>query len=560
MAYCSKCGAELNDGAKFCSNCGNSIDGGNVQSSNSIDKGVNNSQKKSKTIPVLVIILVLLLLGGLGWHYSNNRGNKYSLEKLALVTNGMDKIANFHEGLAFFLSDIFYNDGMAMVRKNGKYGFIDKEGKEIISCKYDEAIGFNEGLAVVKKDGKYGFLDKKGKEVIPFIYSSANAFSNGLSAVGKDGKYGFINKKGETIIPFVFDYAESFNGESTIASKGDKSVIINKEGKIVKEFESGYLRDFSEGLAIYEKDENDELRYGYVDEKGNLIIPRKFYSLRGIYGIFEDGFASVYKYAEGKFGVIDKSGKEVLPFKFESDILYSEELFLVYNNGKAGYYDTNGKCVIPCEYETATPFYEGLAAVEKGGLWGFIDKSGKMLINPVFDDVNSFSDGLAVVKKNDKYGIVDKNGKSTFSPQELEKLNIQKEETIEKEEEQYEEESMEYEEESNSKQVDITPILYECQNEITAIQREIEEACRTFVVLGSQDVDMYKYTQMKSTFLDGVSDLERQADRAFDKCARELKEAGYPDAVDKINEEKRQFHSAIYSLTTRATQQSDMSY
>ena len=154
MAYCSKCGAELNDGAKFCSNCGNSIDGGNVQSSNSIDKGVNNSQKKSKTIPVLVIILVLLLLGGLGWHYSNNRGNKYSLEKLALVTNGMDKIANFHEGLAFFeknkklgvinkmgdiiveptydtqfiLSDIFYNDGMAMVRKNGKYGFIDKDG------------------------------------------------------------------------------------------------------------------------------------------------------------------------------------------------------------------------------------------------------------------------------------------------------------------------------------------------------------------------------------------------------------------------------------------------
>ena len=35
----------------------------------------------------------------------------------------------------------------------------------------------------------------------------------------------------------------------------------------------------------------------------------------------------------------------------------------------------------------------------------------------------------------------------------------------------------------------------------------------------------------------------------------------YPGVnVDKINEEKRQFHSAIYSLTTRATQQTDMSY
>jgi len=114
--------------------------------------------------------------------------------------------------------------------------------------------------------------------------------------------------------------------------------------------------------------------------------------------------------------------------------------------------------------------------------------------------------------------------------------------------------------ESVTQQVDIMPILNECQNEITAIQREIEEACRTFVVLGSQDVDMYKYTQMKSTFLNGVSDLERKADKAFNKCARELQEAGYPDAVEKVNEEKRQFHSAIYELTTRTTQQTDMSY
>ena len=114
--------------------------------------------------------------------------------------------------------------------------------------------------------------------------------------------------------------------------------------------------------------------------------------------------------------------------------------------------------------------------------------------------------------------------------------------------------------ETVSQQVDIMPILNECQNEITSIQREIEEVCRTFAVLGSQDVDMYKYTQMKSTFLNGVSDLEGKADRAFDKCARELQEAGYPDAVAKVNEEKRQFHSAIYELTTRVSQQTDSSY
>ena len=134
--------------------------------------------------------------------------------------------------------------------------------------------------------------------------------------------------------------------------------------------------------------------------------------------------------------------------------------------------------------------------------------------------------------------------------------------TIAESSEPYYSESSSYDREYSNdiEQVDISPILYECQNEITAIQREIEDVCRTFVVLGSQDVDMYKYTQMKSTFLNGVSDLQRKADKAFDKCARELQEAGYSDAVAKVNEEKRQFHSAIYELTTRATQQTDMSY
>ena len=57
-----------------------------------------------------------------------------------------------------------------MVEKNGKRGYIDKTGSEVVPCKYDKAFGFSEGLAKVKKSGKYGFIDKTGREVVPFIY------------------------------------------------------------------------------------------------------------------------------------------------------------------------------------------------------------------------------------------------------------------------------------------------------------------------------------------------------------------------------------------------------
>ncbi|MBK7505882.1 MAG: WG repeat-containing protein [Bacteroidetes bacterium] len=35
---------------------------------------------------------------------------------------------------------------------------------------YDDVFGFSEGLACVKKNDKYGFIDKTSKEVIPLIY------------------------------------------------------------------------------------------------------------------------------------------------------------------------------------------------------------------------------------------------------------------------------------------------------------------------------------------------------------------------------------------------------
>lgn len=107
---------------------------------------------------------------------------------------------------------------------------------------------------------------------------------------------------------------------------------------------------------------------------------------------------------------------------------------------------------------------------------------------------------------------------------------------------------------------DIQPILLECQSEITTCQREIESLCRTYAALASQDIDMFKQAQMKSTFLNGVSDWVEKADRAYNRCAKKLKSAGYTNAESLIKEEKRNFHSAIYEIKSRAIQQVEMGY
>ena len=89
-----------------------------------------------------------------------------------------------------------YSEGLASVEINGKCGFIDKSGTEVIPCKYDNAVPFNEGLASVELNGKFGFVDKSGTLVIPCKYDVASSFDNGRAKVYLNGKQGYVNKSG----------------------------------------------------------------------------------------------------------------------------------------------------------------------------------------------------------------------------------------------------------------------------------------------------------------------------------------------------------------------------
>ena len=68
-----------------------------------------------------------------------------------------------------------------------------------IDYQYDEAGAFYDGLAVAKKDGKWGFIDKNGTPVIDFQYESCQAFSNGLAKVMTSCMIQYIDKKGTVI-------------------------------------------------------------------------------------------------------------------------------------------------------------------------------------------------------------------------------------------------------------------------------------------------------------------------------------------------------------------------
>ena len=61
--------------------------------------------------------------------------------------------------------DFVFDSDLIKIKRDGKYGYIDNKGKEVVKCKYDDALGFSDGLSAVKLNGYWGYVDRKGNEI-----------------------------------------------------------------------------------------------------------------------------------------------------------------------------------------------------------------------------------------------------------------------------------------------------------------------------------------------------------------------------------------------------------
>lgn len=98
-------------------------------------------------------------------------------EKGNLLTSKKYKHRNSYPSMNSLFDDMW---GLRLrmqvvVNHDDLYGFINREGEEVIPCKFRAAENFSPitNLAiVVNKDGKYGAIDTTGKLIIPFIYDA----------------------------------------------------------------------------------------------------------------------------------------------------------------------------------------------------------------------------------------------------------------------------------------------------------------------------------------------------------------------------------------------------
>ncbi len=283
--------------------------------------------------------------------------------------------------------------GLRLVMKNQLCGYINEENKSVIDPVYAQAEPFANDLACVKNiEGKWGFIDKTGKTVIPFTYEQANSFSDSLALVKKDGLYGYIDSKNQTIIPFVYEEAYPFSEGLACVMTDELYGYIDKSGNQVTPAKFTLAFDFCEGGAVVKT----ETGYGLIDSSGVYLLTPTWEHLSPY---LQEGFLKANK--AGKTALIDTNGRMRTEYLYDDIGSLAEGLMPASLNGKYGYIDKDGKTVIPHEWDFAGAFCEGFAPVAKEGLYGYIDAQGKLVTKLMYADAITVKEGFASVQTED---------------------------------------------------------------------------------------------------------------------------------------------------------------
>ena len=300
-----------------------------------------------------------------------------------------------------------YEEGLACVHLNGKYGFVDLNGEEIIPLIYDYADDFREGLALVEVNNEYGFIDKEGKVVIPFRnHEWCKGFSEGLASFRVSGKYGFINKKGKWEIVTMFDNAEQFEQGVSIASIDNKYGVIDKKGKTIIPFKyeymrRGYNRNFFE-VKLHNK-------YGIINGNGDIIIPIKYDYIDHHINLDSDTSKMLISVGRNhKYGFVDKIGKEVIPLLYDSVDDFEHGLAVVEVNTKYGVIDEKGSLVVPLIYDLILNYHSNFAVL-LNGKWGAITPDGAICIPIKYENLSFIDKNLVQAVYGNKLGYIDSN-------------------------------------------------------------------------------------------------------------------------------------------------------
>lgn len=269
----------------------------------------------------------------------------------------------------------------AVMREDGKWGYINPYGTKSLNYVYSDAKSFGDcELVAVKavdsetKNEEYRLIDNAGSlkaiDISNRNIEDCGTVVSDKIAVKYGGKYHYCNKDLDEMFG-SYDYAGAFYCGVAAVEENGKWYVINEEGKKVSDNEYEDIKLDERGIAF----------------KNNVAFAKK----------------------NGSYILIDTSGNQVGSGKWDdADTFSSDQPAAVKKGNSWGYVDTQGNEVVACQYESAKSFANGFAAIQKNNKWGYICIDDYSVVIPCeYEGANDFNDcGSTFVFNGTKWTLI----------------------------------------------------------------------------------------------------------------------------------------------------------
>lgn len=238
-------------------------------------------------MPSVVLLVVMVVAVGLHVVF---RRRKWLLETvLVAIPFVLSSIVT----IIYYTSDYvgIYRDGRCIIEKRGGEGVLNRWGREVIPCIYDNLTraDFGEGqVYYARLEGKEGVIDARGGMIVPCEYDYVKKYlMTGLLLVEQEGKLGLLRLDGREVLPCEYDNFTPWGKDGLLKTvRGELKGLVSKEGEVVlpciylfaKRDETG-LTKINDGGWV---DKDNKIRGGYwgiIDEEGLMVLPCRYEKL-----------------------------------------------------------------------------------------------------------------------------------------------------------------------------------------------------------------------------------------------------------------------------------------
>lgn len=376
-------------------------------------------------------------------HVNGTYKTKVINEKNQEIITGyetIESIQNYNDN-----KELWYEENVLRVKKDGKFGLVNLDGTEILACEYDSVVALKgvKNSLVVKKDGKVGLVNIDGSIIVPVQYEDivalTNDYQNGYIVKGLDGKFGIIKSDAQVALECKYEDIKNIRDNNMYVVKLDgKWKVLAEDGTVYLEDKVASAVSMNNGNVVIKENGKFGILNVYTDSK----VPSEYEEL--VY-MFEDKYIAK---KDGKFGVINTNNEVIVEFtylnieynkvtdyikakkddgkydfmtrdfsvklsaadetvlngfisigtgdekkyynykleeKSNKEVYSTNTLFISKQNGKYGFVNRDGKVVVEHIYEDATEQNEyGFSAIKKDGKWGAIDQYGNVVVEPTY--------------------------------------------------------------------------------------------------------------------------------------------------------------------------------